>query len=199
MAVIPTAGCDRHAPQRASGISALANASPVQPSRHVPCPEWSGLTGFLALAGAFMACQSMDNTIRVFSTKDRFKELRKKIFRGTDDTQNAPLKGRLAVTIFSSLTTRGGPNMRHIVTSFHNYVLSSSRAHERGLRVLADVLAQRPLPVLGRRRGQALLLGLEDLQDIRCVRTPMARLLMKVLPLRIGSHSVAESSHVLKL
>jgi hypothetical protein len=30
-----------------------------------------------------MACQSLDNTIRVFSTRDRFKEMRKKIFRGT--------------------------------------------------------------------------------------------------------------------
>lgn len=29
-----------------------------------------------------MACQSLDNTIRVFSTRDRFKEMRKKIFRG---------------------------------------------------------------------------------------------------------------------
>jgi hypothetical protein len=34
-------------------------------------------------AGGFMACQSLDNTIRVFSTRDRFKEMRKKIFRGT--------------------------------------------------------------------------------------------------------------------
>ncbi len=32
--------------------------------------------------GAFLACQSLDNIIKVFGTRDRFKELRKKVFRG---------------------------------------------------------------------------------------------------------------------
>lgn len=32
--------------------------------------------------GDFMACQSLDNTIKIFSTKDRFKELKKKVFKG---------------------------------------------------------------------------------------------------------------------
>jgi len=32
--------------------------------------------------GHFLACQSLDNTIRVFATKDRFKQLHKKVFKG---------------------------------------------------------------------------------------------------------------------
>lgn len=80
--------------------------------------------------GGFLACQSLDNTVKVFGTRDRFKELRKKVFRGHT---NAGYACQLAFSPNSRFLASGdGEGKLHFWDWRTTRALAKYRAHDNG-------------------------------------------------------------------
>ena len=115
----------------ATHLSPTPTFSPQVPIKYIAEPGMHSMPAVTPSPdGGFMACQSLDNTIKVFGCRDRFKEMRKKVFRGHT---NAGYACQIAFSPNSRFLASGdGEGKMHFWDWKTTRALVKYRAHDNG-------------------------------------------------------------------